>query len=95
MAVPFYVEAAGVPSFVMDGRLWTAIESRRQGRLDGAACPDRNPVADVSATEQQILDEHAEVVTASASLSEWERSALLTDASAAWAVRAFHALTAP
>jgi hypothetical protein len=95
MVVPFYVEAAGVPSFVMDGRLWTAIERRRQARLDDAACPDRMSVPDVSATEQQILDEHAEVVAAGAALSEWERAALLTDAPSAWAVRALHALTAP
>lgn len=95
MVVPFYIEAAGVPSFVMDGRLWTAIERRRQARLDDAACPDRMSVPDVSATEQQILDEHAEVVAAGAALSEWERAALLTDASSAWAVRALHALTAP
>jgi hypothetical protein len=44
--------------------------------------------------EQQILHEHAEVMAAGASVGERERAALLTDASAAWAVLAFHALTA-
>ena len=86
LSVPLFVEATGVPGFVMDGSLWAAIERRRAARVVGASVPD------VSATERQILDEHAEVVAGCTSSGDEERASLLTDASAAWAVRAFHAL---
>jgi hypothetical protein len=86
MVVPFYVEAAGVPSFVIDGRLWAAAERRRQARLAGES------VASVSGIERQILDDEVEVRRRCAGLSGPERVEMLTDASAAWARRTFQTL---
>ncbi|MCC6174542.1 MAG: hypothetical protein IT305_04485 [Chloroflexi bacterium] len=85
---PFFVEAAGVPSFVIDGRLWSAIERRRQSRAAAAA------VADLWQIEHQMQAESADLRARCGRFSADDRAQALTDASAAWAARAYRAVLA-
>jgi hypothetical protein len=89
IAVPFYVEAAGIPSFVVDGSLWAATEQRRRARQAGDG-----PVPDVADVEREILDAATDLRRRCQGLSEEDRAAALTDASAVWSARAYRALSA-
>ncbi|MCC7372005.1 MAG: hypothetical protein IT306_26555 [Chloroflexi bacterium] len=94
VAVPFYVKAAGVPSFVMDGRLWSAAEMRRRARV--SATSNGSPaVPDVSQVQQRILHEHDEQATRWVHLDATARAEALTAASARWSGLAFTALIQP
>lgn len=88
IAVPFYVEAAGVPSFVVDGSLWAATEQRRRARQAGDGL-----VPDVADVECEILDAATELRRRCQGLSGEDRAAALTDASAGWAARANRVLS--
>ena len=88
IATPYYVEAAGVPAFAMNGELWAAIEQRRQARVAGEA------VADLSGFEQQTLSEAADLHAQLQGRSAAERASLLTDASVRWATQAYNLLAA-